>query len=335
MGYPEPDQDFERLLKAMAAKEMRACPPDPGRERAALKRFRRRMRAHRAAERRTRLAAALRGLPPHLLPSGVGPRVALVIVVVVLLIGTVAVLGLASPADGPAGKPGMAAREPVPGRQGSSRPSMRPTGARKGTVETSLSGRTIVDGTRRPASPSPQTAADPAAGTWIVMGKTILHTREILLMTKPGPVEVTATVSALNTGKPCEWTVSAGPSRSTRKPATTGPTLVTFAVPTPANKITLGVRHDSSGPGTGAEVCTMANILVKERPSPSPPSRPVGRSGTRGKPDHPRRRTKGSAVTATRTPAPAPSPTRSVVPPSAPPTTETPSPAPVSPSASP
>ncbi|MGI5420467.1 hypothetical protein [Actinomadura luteofluorescens] len=344
MEFSESDRDFERLIRAMAAEEMRACPPASVEEHAALKRFRRRMRAHRAAERRaraTRLAAALRALPPRLLFSGAGPRLAFVIVVVVLLTGVIAVLSLASPSGGHTGKPGMAAREPTRGRQEPSTPAMRPTGARKSTVETSLSGQMIVDGAGmgHPVIPSPRpstmSAADPAAGTWIVMGTAIPHTREILLMTKPGPVEVTATVSGWNTLKPCEWTVSAGPSRSKRKPATTEPTRVTFAVPAPASKITLGVKHDSSGPDTGAEGCVMANILVKARPSQSSPSDPTNKSDGRGRSDRPRRRTKGPTVTTTQTPTPAPSATRTVDPPSTPPATETPGSAPVSPSTSP
>jgi hypothetical protein len=338
MGYSESDEEFELRLKVMAAAETHTYARNAGDE-AALKRFRRRLRAHRAAERRARavrLGAALCGLHRRIIPQAGGLRIAFVIGAI-LLAGAGAVLRLTS-VDGRSG-PNTTAQED--GRSGSKKSSstqqitgQQSTGGRRAVIETSISGQTAIDGpgirhsastppAAPPAESAPGVATTPATGTWIVKGKAIARTREIQLKAEVGQVKLTATVSARNTSVPCRWSASAGESHSEKAPSTTDPTRVAFSIHKPTKVIKLGVRHRPPAPDAEAGVCVMADIIVEGDPvssrHPSPTALPVTPTepGGRDEPDNQRRTGATAAPThaESRPPAepvpPTPSPTAS------------------------
>ncbi|KAB2374186.1 hypothetical protein [Actinomadura montaniterrae] len=331
MGYSESDEEFESLLRAMAAAEMRGVPPVAVDERAALKRFRRRLRAHRAAERRAevvRHAAALRGLLQRgLVPTG-GVRLVLVIGGTVVLLGIGTYLSLASFQDERGGRPGDVALGSPQARSPQPSPTRRLAGGRSVPIKTSLSGRTAVDGSgpRHTAGPPgapnagspPEVAENPPTGTWIVKGKVIVREHQIRLEAEAEQVELTAVVSARNTDEPCLWSASAGTYRGERRPPTTDPTPVTFSIEKPTAEITLGVRHPPPSAGSQAGECVMTDITVKGtpvQPGPGSPARtpaetasPAPGTGTGGEEAN-RRRTAPTAPT-----APSPTPTQPTAP---------------------
>lgn len=312
MGYSESDEEFELRLKVMAAAETHTYARNAGDE-AALKRFRRRLRAHRAAERRARavrLGAALCGLHRRIIPQAGGLRIAFVIGAI-LLAGAGAVLRLTSSDGGNGRGPNITAQED--GRSGSEKSSstqqltgQQPTGGRRAVIETSISGQTAIDGpgirhsaspppAAPPADPAPGVATTPATGTWIVKGKAVVRTREIQLKAEVRQVKLTATVSAQNTSVPCRWSASAGGSHSEKAPPTTDPTRVAFSIHKPTKVIMLGVRHRPPDPGAEAGVCVMADITVEGDPVSSryasPTALPVTPTehGGRDQPDNGRR----------------------------------------------